>query len=100
MCKCPEWNLEHLFAIQFHVLCDQQWAFKPWGPPSSRQQSAQLAGQEGLGVLWEVKGHCYRGSCVLLFVIALSAELRGPIAQAVEGGACPAGPALSRGWGS
>ena len=74
MCKSPEWNLERLFAIRFHVLCDQQWALKSWGPPSSSTISAQLAGQEGLGVLWEVKGHCYRGK--LGFVVCDCAEHR------------------------
>lgn len=98
MCKSPEWNLERLFAIRFHILCDQQWALESWGPPSSSAISAQLAGQEGLGVLWEVKGHCYRG--ILGFVvIALSTEPRGPTAQAVERGACPVGPRVSGRWG-
>ena len=53
MCKCPEWNLEHLFAIQFHVLCDQQWAFKPWDP---RLAASNLSPAGGAGGDWGLVG--------------------------------------------
>lgn len=100
MCRSPGANLGRRLAVQFNILCDQQWALEPWGPPSSSQRSQSSRwGRRGLGFCGRSRGIVTEANWILLFVVALSAEPCGLIAQAVEGGACPAGPGVNGPWG-